>query len=149
VTSWLVTGLGIDLKPARYTLHERSVEAPLAPLALVQLLPTDHRPARVLALCTAEAKEKNWPILGHWLAGSEINAAIVEIGADPTDVTSFLRVVTTAIPAESATHIQKQPIPDPNDRRGFARAVAATVLPELWRTGQKRDPATQVGSAKI
>lgn len=101
-TTLLVTVLGTNPKPARYTLDGRSVEAVLAPLALVQLLPADRRPSGILALCTAEAKEQGWPILQRGLAGSGINAAIVDIGADPTDVSSFLRVVTTAIPVESA-----------------------------------------------
>jgi CRISPR-associated protein Cmr6 len=46
-------------------------------------------------------------------------------------------------------HLEKQPLLDPDDRRAFAKAVAATGLPQLWRKGQKRDPATQVGGAKL
>jgi hypothetical protein len=46
-------------------------------------------------------------------------------------------------------HLEKQPIPDLPERRAFARAVAATGLPVLWRRGQKRDPMTQVGGAKL
>lgn len=46
-------------------------------------------------------------------------------------------------------HLDKEPIPDPADRRAFAKAVAATGLPEFWRKGQKRDPMTQVGTAKL
>jgi hypothetical protein len=98
----LVTALGIGPKLARYTLDGRSVDAVLAPLALVQLLPDYRRPSRILALCTTEARAQSWPILERGLAGSGIDGAIVEIGADPTDVTSFLGVVTAAIPAESA-----------------------------------------------
>lgn len=45
--------------------------------------------------------------------------------------------------------LQKEPLEDPAERQGFARAVAATGLPALWRTGQKRDSATQVGAAKL
>jgi hypothetical protein len=98
----LVTVLGTNPKPARYTLHESSVEAVLAPLALVHLLSEDRRPSRILALCTSAAKEQSWPILERGLAGGGINAEIVEIEADPTDVTSFLRTVTNALPAGSA-----------------------------------------------
>lgn len=46
-------------------------------------------------------------------------------------------------------HLEKEPLPDPSERRGFARAVNATGLPEFWRKGQKRDSATQVGAAKL
>jgi hypothetical protein len=72
----LVTVLGTDPKPARYTIQGNSVEAMLAPLALVQLLPEDSRPSRILALCTPEAKERSWPILERGLAGSGIDAAV-------------------------------------------------------------------------
>jgi hypothetical protein len=42
--------LGTNPKPARYALRESSVEAALAPLALVQLLPEGRRPSPILAL---------------------------------------------------------------------------------------------------
>jgi len=102
VSSLLVTVLGTNSKPARYTLDGRSVEATLAPLALVRLLPEDRRPSRIVALCTAEAKAQSWRLLEQALVGSGIDVKVVEIGVDPTDVTSFLRIVTTAIPAEGA-----------------------------------------------
>lgn len=46
-------------------------------------------------------------------------------------------------------HLEKEPLPDLAERQRFARAVIATGLPKLWRKGQKRDPGTQVGSAKL
>jgi hypothetical protein len=97
----LVTVLGTDPKPARYALQGATVEAMLAPLALVRLLPEDRRPSRILALCTVEAKESSWPILERGLAGSGIDVAVVDLGADPTDVPAFLRIVTAAIPVEN------------------------------------------------
>lgn len=99
---WLVTVLGTDPRPARYQFEGSSVETDLAPLALVQLLPDDRRPCRILALCTPEAKEQSWPILEGGLVGSSIEAALIEIGGDPTDVGSFLRTVTAAIPVSSS-----------------------------------------------
>ena len=95
----LVTVLGTNPKPARYALRESSVEAVLAPLALVQLVSEDQKPSRILALCTPEAKEQSWPILARGLVGSGIDAAVVEIAAAPTDMASFLRTVAGAIPA--------------------------------------------------
>ena len=95
----LVTVLGTNPRPARYTLRESSVEAALAPLALVQLLPEGRRPSRILALCTSAAKEQSWPILKQGLVDSGMKPEPIDIDADPTDVTSFLRTVTTAIPA--------------------------------------------------
>ncbi len=98
----LVTVLGTNPKPARYELDGSSVEATLAPLALMRLLPDDRRPSRIVALCTVEAKAQSWPLLKQGLTDSGLDVAVVEIGADPADVTSFLRNVTTAIPAEGA-----------------------------------------------
>lgn len=46
-------------------------------------------------------------------------------------------------------HLEKQPLPDPGERRAFAGAVAATGLAAFWRKGQKRDPMTQVGRTKL
>lgn len=98
----LVTVLGTNPKPARYALDERSVEAVLAPLALVQLLPEDRRPSRVLALCTVQAKKQSWPILQKGLGELGIEAAVIDLGADATDVTSFLQIVAKAIQVDSA-----------------------------------------------
>jgi hypothetical protein len=100
--TWLVTVLGIAPRPARYTLDGHSAEAMLAPLALVQLLPAERRPARILALCTAQARTESWPILQDGLQNSSVEAHVVEIGADPADVMSFLRIVTATIPAAGA-----------------------------------------------
>jgi CRISPR-associated protein Cmr6 len=46
-------------------------------------------------------------------------------------------------------HLEKEPLSDPTERRAFARAVAETGLPALWRKGSKREPETQVGQAKL
>lgn len=46
-------------------------------------------------------------------------------------------------------HLSKQPLPDPDDRRAFAEAVAATGLPAVWAKGNKRERETQVGAAKL
>jgi hypothetical protein len=100
--AWLVTVLGTEPRPARYTFDGHSAEAVLAPLALVQLLPVDRRPTQIVALCTAEAKAQSWPILQKGLKDRGVGARVVEIGADPTAAASFLRIVTSAIPAETA-----------------------------------------------
>jgi hypothetical protein len=96
----LVTVLGTNPKPARYALAESSVEASLAPLALVQLLAEERRPTRILALCTAEAKEQSWPILVQDCSCQGIEATVAELGADPSDLASFLQAVARSIPVE-------------------------------------------------
>jgi CRISPR-associated protein Cmr6 len=46
-------------------------------------------------------------------------------------------------------HLEKQLIPDSDERTSFAKAVSATGLPALWRKGQKQDSMTKVGSTKL
>ena len=46
-------------------------------------------------------------------------------------------------------HLEKEPLSDLAERRGLARAVAATGLPELWLRGRRREPSTQVGDKKL
>ena len=46
-------------------------------------------------------------------------------------------------------HLEKEPLSDVAERRGLAKAVAATGLPELWLKGRRRDPSTQVGDKKL
>ena len=52
----LVTVLGLDPKPACYTLGGESVETALAPLALVKLLAPQERPERILAKLKERAR---------------------------------------------------------------------------------------------
>ena len=74
----LLTVLGTNTRSAHYTLDGRDTEAHIAPVALFELLPDRERPNRVLALCTAEAKQASWPLLERALAG--------RCGAEPIDV---------------------------------------------------------------
>jgi CRISPR-associated (Cas) DxTHG family len=99
--AWLVTVLGTDPKPARYTLGGQSAEAVLVPLALGQLLPVDRRPTQILALCTGKQRRRAGRCCGGGLKGSSVEAHVVEIGADPTAATPFLPIVTTTLPTES------------------------------------------------
>lgn len=94
----LLTVLGRNSKPARYALGPRRIEARLAPVALMNLLPRDERPDRVLALCTAEAKSDSWPLLEQAL-GAECSMEAVEVPAGDAqeDVDSYLTRVTQAI----------------------------------------------------
>ena len=82
----LLTVLGKDPTPARYTLGEREIESRLAPLALFELLPEEDRPDRMLALCTPEAKQDSWPLLEDALdARCPIEAAEVPSGDGQSD----------------------------------------------------------------
>jgi len=60
----LVTILGVDPRPCRYSLQDRhSSEWRLAPVALLELLPQDTWPDSVLAFCTPQASQKSLPVL--------------------------------------------------------------------------------------
>ena len=65
----LLTVLGTNPREARYVLCGREIQAKLAPIALLSLLPETERPDRVLALCTPEAKQHSWPLLEDALGG--------------------------------------------------------------------------------
>jgi hypothetical protein len=56
----LLTAFGREQRNTVYELHGSTVEEPLAPLALLRLLPQDARPNRVVALCTQGARRATW-----------------------------------------------------------------------------------------
>lgn len=93
----LLTVLGTNPSPARYTFGDREVEASLAPLALMRLLAAE--PNRVLALCTKEARATSLPLLQAELDHTRTELRVVDVGAGTTqaDVTRFLGAVTGAI----------------------------------------------------
>lgn len=80
----LLTALGINPQPARYARDEKTVEARLAPAALLELLPESERPHRILALCTEEAEQVTLPLLREVVA-PHCPVDAVRISADPTD----------------------------------------------------------------
>ena len=94
----LLSVLGTYSKPARYTLEGREVEARLAPAALLELLPEEARPDRVLALCTPEAELSSLPLLEDAL-GDRFPVEVVQVSAGDTqqDVDTFLEDVVGAV----------------------------------------------------
>ena len=94
----LLTVLGKDPTPARYTLGDGESEARLAPIALFDLLPEEDRPDRILALCTPEAKRDSWPLLEDALSTRcTVEAVEVPSGDRQSDIDTFLETVTGAI----------------------------------------------------
>jgi CRISPR-associated DxTHG motif protein len=97
----LVTVLGTNPKRACYTLGGQSAETDLAPLALVKLLPSERRPARIVALCTPEAAKESWSLLEAGLDGTGIGLTKPPIPSQAlTDVAVFLEIVSRSIPVE-------------------------------------------------
>ena len=94
----LLTVLGTNTESAHYSLGGRDTEAQVAPVALFQLLPEAERPARVLALCTPEAKQVSWPLLEQALAGRcGVEPIDVRGGETQEDVNAFLTTVAGVI----------------------------------------------------
>lgn len=106
----LVTVLGINLRLARYRLGEAEAEAPIAPAALLDLLPEDDRPSRVIALCTEAARQESLPVLTETLAGQyEVTAVDLpdfEVGEDaPTYLDTALQKVVSGVPRAAGTKL--------------------------------------------
>ena len=97
-THLLLTVLGRNPTPARYTLGDAESEARLAPIALFELLTEQDRPDRILALCTPEAKRDSWPLLEDALSiRCSVEAVDVPSGDRQSDIDTFLETVTGAI----------------------------------------------------
>ena len=94
----LLTVLGTNPKPVRYTLDGRKVEAPLAAGALYGLLPEEERPDRVLALCTPEAELDSLPLLESSLCGRlPVEAIQIPAGDSQGHVNVFLEKIVGVI----------------------------------------------------
>ena len=102
----LLTVLGTNPQPARYSLGERRAEAQLAPIALFDLLPEEERPHRVLALCTQEAKSQSLPLLEQALCGKcPVEPVDVSDGGAQEDVNSYLAQVSGAVSAAGSVDL--------------------------------------------
>jgi CRISPR-associated DxTHG motif protein len=100
---YLLTVLGRAPRPANYALHGGTVQALMAPLALLDLLPPEQRPSTVVALCTDEAKAESLPLLQDKLPKScRVIPVEVPSGHSQADINSFLTKATAAIPPDEA-----------------------------------------------
>lgn len=94
----LLTVLGTNPQPARYSLERRETEARLAPAALFDLLPETEKPHRVLALCTPEAKSESLPLLEQELCGKcAVEPVDVCAGESQEDIDIYLQQVSNAV----------------------------------------------------
>lgn len=105
-THILLTVLGRNPQKACYVLGGRQAEAQLAPLALMELLPDQERPHRVLALCTPEARSESFPLLEAALKGRcEASPIEVPAGDAQEDVKAYLSRAAGAIPAHPSVEL--------------------------------------------
>jgi len=96
----LLTVLGTNPRAATYALQGEVCEAPLAPLALLRLLPPEQQPDHVVALCTEEAGKDSLPILRDNLPDAcTLSPVEVPSGYSQDDIHTFLSRATAAIPS--------------------------------------------------
>ncbi len=94
----MLTVLGTTPQSARYFLNGGVADSPLAPVALYKLLPDTDRPARVIALCTPEAKKESWPLLQNDLDGQcETELIKVPAGETEQEINCYMETAATAI----------------------------------------------------
>lgn len=93
----LVTVLGTEAKSVVYRLGGVSVDAQLAPLALLKVIPEEERPEEIVAFCTPEAMEKSLPTLRD-TAGVPVRAVEIDgpLGARLEEV---MRRMAEVVPA--------------------------------------------------
>ncbi len=96
----MLTLLGLRPSEARYTFPGSDpVEAALAPVALLDLLPEEDRPDTVIALCTQKAKQETWQLLADALSGRcAVQPLEIPDGGEQNDVNIFLDEVSDAVP---------------------------------------------------
>jgi len=85
-----------------YELQGRKETAPLTPLALLRLLPAERRPERVVAVVTASAKQKTWPLFRQAVAeilGAEPDEPVeIPDGRTPEELRDILHRVAERFP---------------------------------------------------
>lgn len=97
----LLTALGRERWNTVYELHGSTVEEPLAPLALLRLLPQEARPNRVLALCTKVAKATTWPTLAdgvRTILGIEAEPLDIPDGRTEDEIRQIVEIAAAAFP---------------------------------------------------
>ena len=97
----LLTVLGTDPQPACYVLDDLQAEATMAPIALVELLPEEECPDRVLALCTPEARRDSLPLLEQSLAARcPAEAVDVPRGETQEETSAFVTTLARCVPKD-------------------------------------------------
>ena len=97
-----LTALGVQQQnDTPYRLGDATASASLAPLALLQLLPKEDAPDRVLALCTESATETTWLTLQDQVQKNHrvaIERVPIPDGNDRGEIDTILRKAVEAIP---------------------------------------------------
>ncbi len=97
----LLTALGMLQRNTVYELHRSTVEAPLAPLALLRLLPENARPNRVLALCTDGARQATWVTFANGvreILHTEAEPLEIPDGRTPDEIRQIVETAAGSVP---------------------------------------------------
>ena len=129
----LLTVLGTNPSLACYTLRGGECRATLAPAALIELLPSDERPNRVLALCTPEARLESFQELSEALP-NDILVDSVDVSADTSaiGVNDYLQSICNAIPSTSAVELSV------DVTHGFRHFAIMTYMAALYIAALRR-----------
>ena len=90
--------------PTTYEWNEKTVEADLSPLALVQLLERSELPNHVVAVATQGAKRETWQLFRTGICRTlKFNPELVEIpdGNNPDEIRQILESVANCIPEDA------------------------------------------------
>ena len=101
----LLTSLGMKAIPTTYEWNEKTVEADLSPLALVQLLERSELPNHVVTLVTEGAKRETWQLFHSGICRIlKFSPELVEIpdGNSPDEIRQILESVANHIPEGAA-----------------------------------------------
>ena len=103
----LVTSLGKEAKETTYELHDRTVPAPLAPIALSKLLDSEGRRFhRAIAFCTPEAKAKTFPTFRSEVQADVVKSIDIEQSSGPDADEEFLEALTNEFPRRPAKPLE-------------------------------------------
>ena len=97
----LLTSLGMNAIPTDYEWNGKTVNAPLTPLALVQLLDKSQQPSRVVAMVTNRAKTATWLDFETGInntLGFKPQSVSIPDGRNSDEIRAILETVAQKIP---------------------------------------------------
>ena len=97
----LLTSLGMNAIPTDYQWNGKTVNAPLTPLALVQLLDKSQQPSRVVAMVTKKAETATWPDFKTGInntLGFKPQSVSIPDGRNSDEIRAILETVAQKIP---------------------------------------------------
>lgn len=94
----LFTVLGTAPRSLRYSLAGERVEAQLAPIALLELLPEERRPDEIVAFCTPQSMRDSFPLL-EASAGIPVRGVEIPEKGNESELEEILGRMAEAVPS--------------------------------------------------